>query len=80
MRFSALGHTLILCMVCIAGCDQTTRDADMARAVLQQRKQQLADVFMPCPRNSTTVMASLVSASQCLVFEVPENPALPQGK
>jgi pimeloyl-ACP methyl ester carboxylesterase len=62
------------------GCSNDSREQDLARAALQQRKQTLAEVFQACPRDSSTALAGLVARSQCLVYTVPENPQIPDGR
>jgi len=70
----------MLLLPTLAGCMQDTREASLATQALAQRKGELADSFAACERDSTTPQPAVVAEARCLVFNVAENPAQPEGR
>lgn len=74
------GVVLLSVLLLLVSCSQDRREQTFAMQALALRKQELADSFGPCERDSTTAQPALVAAARCLVFNVAENPAQDTGR
>ena len=68
-------QSMLIGLVCItlAACEQENDEEALSRQTFLAHRQDALDTFNACERNATTALASLVAASRCSIFQVPEN-------